>query len=362
VTQVLRAVRLVHAFLPPEARERKAQENAALLRRYKGLPPLEEGHPGGVGLLARRGNLDESFGAGAAFLPQLLSEPRSPQTSAAKSLTSTLGFTFSHGNDPSIRCRAILGKRFEARSRGETHFVLDLLQRVPLFRRMDPETQLEITKVLQLRDFDEHDCIVASGDEYRYLCILLSGKVKFLSRTAGVELEVCTYGPWDIFGQAVLSHPDPVKSTTTILAAADTTVLLIDKRRYLAHFSRLEEAETQRRLHFFRSMPAFREVPEGELRLVVKACRCLRLPHNSVVVKEGAKRTHAYVLRRGECRLLRRCRLPYPAAAAAAGGGSPEKGGGGGGGGGAGGAVGGPPGSQGGAAKPMPKYAVFTPK
>jgi len=104
VTQVLRAVRLVHAFLPPEARERKAQENAALLRRYKGLPPLEEGHPGGVGLLARRGNLDESFGAGAAFLPQLLSEPRSPQTSAAKSLTSTLGFTFSHGNDPSIRC------------------------------------------------------------------------------------------------------------------------------------------------------------------------------------------------------------------------------------------------------------------
>ncbi|CAM9265344.1 unnamed protein product, partial [Heterosigma akashiwo] len=53
------------------------------------------------------------------------------------------------------------------------------------------------------------------------------GKVKFLSRTAGVELEVCTYGPWDIFGQAVLSHPDPVKSTTTILAAADTTVLLI---------------------------------------------------------------------------------------------------------------------------------------
>ncbi|CAM9363003.1 unnamed protein product, partial [Heterosigma akashiwo] len=163
VTQVLRAVRLVHAFLPPEARERKAQENAALLRRYK-VACRRWRRPPKVGLLALRGNnLDESFGAGAAFLPQLLSEPRSPQTSAAKSLTSTLGFTFSHGNDPSIRCRAILGKRFEARSRGETHFVLDLLQRVPLFRRMDPETQLEITKVLQLRDFDEHDCIVASG-------------------------------------------------------------------------------------------------------------------------------------------------------------------------------------------------------
>mmetsp|Transcript_12477 Transcript_12477/g.16121 ORF Transcript_12477/g.16121 Transcript_12477/m.16121 type:complete len:530 (+) Transcript_12477:115-1704(+) len=300
-TVVLRHVRTVNMFLPEEVMQRKSRENWALLRKYKGLPPENEENDNGDGSPVTH-RVDMFSG----FLPRIGADSTKPLTAPQD----VVGFAFSQNEDPLPRCRQIFRKKLERRTKADINTLLDIMQRIHIFKKMTYDNQVETTKIMKLRDFDEGDVIVQHNSEYRYLCIILKGKIKFISRSMGVEIEVCTYRAWDCFGQHALSHPDPMNSMADIICTQDAVVLMVDKHDYTRHFSQLEEMQTQSRIHFFHSLGTFRDLEPHELRPLVKAFEHVRLPHNKVVCKEGSKRTHVYIIKCGECRMLKKFQLP----------------------------------------------------
>jgi len=294
---VIKKIRILNAFLPADVLRQKNKEVRELLRQYKGFPSQTR---------------SQRSKASSLRLPQIVGDisSRGRELSSANPPSHGGLFSAQHSGNTVPALRTIFNKNVSARTKADEDFMIEIMQAFPFLQKMDRHNQVEISKIMKLKDYHVCEIIIEKDSDYKYLCIILQGRVKFICTTDGMEVEICTYCAWDCFGQLALTHPDTVKCIADIVCTEDTVVLMVEKQEYVQHFRKLEDEETKARVKFFKTINSFRSVDDSELEPFVQVFQHMRLPHNKVVCKEGAKRAHVYIIKYGECQLLKKCQDP----------------------------------------------------
>lgn len=108
----------------------------------------------------------------------------------------------------------------------------EVLQSVPLFRRMKPKEVKALARWTTTRTFDPGQVIVGEGQMGVGLYCIQSGAVKVSRRGPQNDIELREMGPGQTFGELSLLDDQPRSATVT--ATRPTTAILLDKSQFLA--------------------------------------------------------------------------------------------------------------------------------
>lgn len=135
----------------------------------------------------------------------------------------------------------------------------DVLQRVPIFSRLDPADRESLARAMRRRTYKRGDVLFHRDDEGSLLYCILSGRVRiFLPTGAGEEVTLDILKPGDVFGE--LAVFDELPRSASASALEDVAVLTLDRTTVLSSLADHPKAagsilaELSRRLRHANSM------------------------------------------------------------------------------------------------------------
>lgn len=108
----------------------------------------------------------------------------------------------------------------------------ETLQRVPLFRGLQPKQVKTLARWTTTRNYDAGAPIVRQGQSGLGLYCIQSGKVRVTQQTPQGEREIRSMGPGESFGELSLLEDQP--RSATITAIEPTTCVLLDQMQFSA--------------------------------------------------------------------------------------------------------------------------------
>lgn len=107
----------------------------------------------------------------------------------------------------------------------------DLIQRVPVYRRLTPEDQEELAAVCQVQRYDRGDQVFVEGDRAENFFTVVEGRVKVVKGTPdGKSIILEIFGPGDPVGAVAVYEDMPYPATA--VAMESTTCLRLPKREF----------------------------------------------------------------------------------------------------------------------------------
>jgi CRP-like cAMP-binding protein len=105
------------------------------------------------------------------------------------------------------------------------------LQRIPMFRDVDPSKLKLIALASQRANYRSGDRLLTEGGRADTVFIIIDGRAKVVRGEAGAEIEIATVETGSVVGEmgVVLDRP----YSGTIVADTPVTALRIDKRTFL---------------------------------------------------------------------------------------------------------------------------------
>ena len=227
-----------------------------------------------------------------------------------------------------------LSKQPEQRNEADLHKVHAATANVKFFERLTPSEHLELCRVMSYEQTGEATTVFSQGDEGTTLYIILSGAVKVFvadsralaaqsssddakddgmddgmddGEDAALGTQVCVLEDGDSFGELALMGSGTRQAT--VVTAAPTHFLKIDKDVYEVSLQKMHEAELSRRVDFLQSVFIFATWSEQDLRSVAGVMTQRRVEKGATVISEGDATDLVYFLKDGGCRVLKRLPL-----------------------------------------------------
>jgi CRP-like cAMP-binding protein len=223
--------------------------------------------------------------------------------------TSKVGFAFGKSADSKMfeNCVNILRTERARRSRPDIVMLLSLFEGNDFFAKIDYEVKLELASVMGLLGFDEEDVVFKQGDKADYFYIVLTGTVDVFVDHMGIKFKACTYQSGGSFGERALITAE--KRAATVVCVSDCSFLVISKRDYIRVLRDVHEREFNQKISFLKSVRYFEYLPNLIYKELVSKTTKKRFGKNQVICQEGEKKTHLYIVRHGECRVLKMVNL-----------------------------------------------------
>ncbi len=115
--------------------------------------------------------------------------------------------------------------------------ILDLLERVPMYRRLSDEDRRHVAATAQLRAFPKGATLFAEADPAHFFYVVAAGRVKvFKTTAAGRDVILEIFGAGDPVGAVAVYEGRPYPASA--VALEDTTCIVI---HHEAFFTLLEE-------------------------------------------------------------------------------------------------------------------------
>jgi CRP-like cAMP-binding protein len=105
------------------------------------------------------------------------------------------------------------------------------LQRIPMFRDLDPAKLKLIALASQRANYRPGDLLLSQGDKADSVFVILEGKANIRRNDAGVDVQIAEVGSGAVVGEmgVVLDRP----YSGTVIAETSVVALRIDKRTFL---------------------------------------------------------------------------------------------------------------------------------
>jgi CRP-like cAMP-binding protein len=105
------------------------------------------------------------------------------------------------------------------------------LQRIPMFRDLDPAKLKLIALASQRANYRPGDLLLSQGDKADTVFVILEGKAKIQRNDGGVDVQIAEVGSGAVVGEmgVVLDRP----YSGTVVAETPVIALRIDKRTFL---------------------------------------------------------------------------------------------------------------------------------
>ena len=118
-----------------------------------------------------------------------------------------------------------------------TQATLEVLTRIPMFRRVPLADRERIAELAQIRSYERGRRVFSEGDESDYFLTVLSGRVKVFKTTpAGKDLILEIFGAGDPLGAVAAYETRPYPASAETLEPS--TCLLIPREAFLALLER----------------------------------------------------------------------------------------------------------------------------
>jgi len=104
---------------------------------------------------------------------------------------------------------------------------IQLLQRVPLFKDLDPKDLEQLAEALQTQTYPDAADIVEIGEPGHSMFILLGGTVQVLYPARSADFELARLGEGDFFGEMALLNSKP--RSATVRATEPVSVLVLER-------------------------------------------------------------------------------------------------------------------------------------
>ena len=164
-----------------------------------------------------------------------------------------------------------------------------------------------LRSVMGLASFKAGLNVFKQGDVGNLFYIVLQGEVDVFVNHMGIQFKACTYQVGGSFGERALLTSEPRAATVTCTTNSD--FLVIGRRDYLRVLREVHEREFMSKIRFIKTVRYFEKLPNTICEEIAQKFSKKRFGRNEVIVREGAKRTHLFVIRSGECRVLKTVNL-----------------------------------------------------
>ena len=150
--------------------------------------------------------------------------------------------------------------------------------------------------------------VFKQGDTGNLFYIVLRGEVDVFVSHMGMQFKAVTLPAGGSFGERALLTSEPRAATVTCVQ--DSDFLVISKRDYLRVLREVHEREFSQKILFLKTVRYFEDLPTKIIEDIAAKFTKKRFGSNELIVKEGERRTHLYIIRNGECRTLKRIIFP----------------------------------------------------
>jgi len=282
---VLRGVRAVNAFMPSAYRKRRVEEKKA------------QGKKGGAWHAVKKTAVQQAVQNRMAMEFKVGEE---------QSGVKTIGFAFGKSADSQLfeNCLNILKTEHKKRSRPDVVMLLSLLKGNAFFSKLDYEVKLELASIMGLQSVKEGNNVFKQGDVGNLFYIVLNGEVDVFVTHMGIQFKACTYNVGGSFGERALLTSEPRAATVTCVT--DSDFLVIGRRDYLRVLRDVHERESTAKISFLKTVRYFDALPGVTCEELAQKFVKKRYGRNEVIIKEGDKHSHLFIIRNGECRVLKK--------------------------------------------------------
>lgn len=188
--------------------------------------------------------------------------------------------------------------------------LLDEMKRVPFLANLDPEELLGMVAGMRRETHADGDLIVKQGELGDRFCLLYSGHADVIcEEESGLTHVLARLQEGDFFGEIALLSD--VARTATVRAAGEAVVLTLDRETFVAlversGFPREAVMEQVRNAAFLRTVPVFRNLGAELMGRLLQRVKVQRRKAGETVVTQGEAGDAMYVIREGQCEVLRR--------------------------------------------------------
>jgi len=293
IRTVLRGVRTVNAFMP-QAQKKKVDftpQSETAANKVKKTAVRQ----------AIRSRMAIGLGAGVGGV-----EGEEEASSEGRKV----GFKFGKAADSALfdNCVNILKLESKRRRRPDIVMLVSLFEGNEFFAKLDYDVKLELAAVMGLDSYSAEEVVFKQGDKGDYFYIVLSGVAEVYVDHMGIKFKACTYKVGGSFGERALLTSE--RRAATVVCITDCNFLVISKRDYIRVLRDVHEREFSQKLQFLKTVRYFEYLPHKIFKQIASKTTKKRFGRNQVICREGEKKTHLYIIRHGECRVLKMVTFP----------------------------------------------------